>query len=328
MNTIAIVGGAGFVGSALAQHLSSSYRVRILDRNKPKSTTCDFLACDIRNYDEVETALKDVDLVIHTAIVQIPAINQERRLGYQVNIIGTQNACEAVRNSDTAKGLIITGSWHTIGERKIEGVVDEKFGFRPDMIEDRARLYALSKIGQEVVVRMYDEADMDKTFGIIRIGTVLGMGMQPQSAANLFIENGLKGLPLTPYEHSMHRPMLYVDIRDICHALESFVRKILHGTTPSKTNSVDDVYNVYFPEPVTILELAHMVKQSLIDQTSGRINPEIKIVSTGKAMMFSPGDKLNVHVDATRMHELLGSWKLTSPSETIERLVRDRLSSA
>jgi len=80
---------------------------------------------------------------------------------------------------------------HTIGERELRGVIDEEFGFRPDKVEDRARLYALSKIAQESVVRFYDEVS-EKIFGIVRMGTVLGMLMPEKTAANLFIENGLK----------------------------------------------------------------------------------------------------------------------------------------
>ena len=65
------------------------------------------------------------------------------------------------------------GTWHTIGERDLRGTVDEEFGFRPDKVEKRARLYALSKIAQESIVRYFDEMS-EKVFGIIRLGTALG----------------------------------------------------------------------------------------------------------------------------------------------------------
>ena len=323
---VAIVGGSGFVGSALAVQLSKNYRVKVVDRNQPKSAIGDFFSCDIRNYDEVEKALKDIDLVIHTAIIQIPTINQEKRLGYEVNIIGTQNVCEAVRKSATAKGMIIAGSWHTIGERKIEGVLDEKFGFRPDMVEDRARLYALCKVGQEAAVRICDEMEKEKTFGVLRLGTVLGNGMPANTAANLFIENALTGRPITPFEHSMHRPMLYVDIGDVCYAFESFARKILSGEIAS-TDSIDHVFNIYYPEPITILELAYLIKQLVRSETAGRIDAEVKIVSTGQEIVFSETDKSKMTVDISKLRSLIGSWKLTNPRETIARIVKERVHS-
>lgn len=157
---VAIIGGSGFVGSSLARHFSGSFEIKVLD-NKPLpkdlESKVDFQRCDIRNYDEVEKGLRDVELVIHTAIVQIPLINVEKRLGYEVNMLGTQNLCEAVNRIRSIKGLLLAGSWHVVGERELMGVIDEEFGFRPDKVEDRARLYALCKVGQETIVRVYDE---------------------------------------------------------------------------------------------------------------------------------------------------------------------------
>jgi nucleoside-diphosphate-sugar epimerase len=72
-------------------------------------------------------------------------------------------------------------------------------------------------MAQEATVRFFDEMT-SKTFGIIRMGTVLGDDMPVKTAANIFIENGLAGKPLTPFKQSMYRPMLYVDIKDIAKA--------------------------------------------------------------------------------------------------------------
>jgi len=71
-------------------------------------------------------------LVIHTAIEQIPSINENKFLGYEVNVIGTQNICRAVEENPNAKGMILTGSWHTVGERELKGIIDEEFGFGPE----------------------------------------------------------------------------------------------------------------------------------------------------------------------------------------------------
>jgi nucleoside-diphosphate-sugar epimerase len=51
--------------------------------------------------------------------------------------------------------LIVTGSWHTIGESELTGTINEEFGYRPDKVEERAKLYVLSKIAQETIVRFY-----------------------------------------------------------------------------------------------------------------------------------------------------------------------------
>ena len=324
---ITIVGGAGFIGSALTGHFSKEFKVQVLDKNPlPKSLEgkVEYQQCDIRNYDEVEQGLKNTDLVIHAAIVQIPSINEERRLGYEVNVLGTQNICEVVEKSPSAKGMILAGSWHLFGERGLKGVIDEGFGFRPDKVEDRARLYAFSKIAQETVVRFYDEMS-EKIYGVIRLGTVLGEEMPEKTAANLFITKGLKGEPLTPYKHSMYRPMLYVDINDVCAAFGTYAEKILRGGISRGGSSLVHIVNLCYPEPTTILELAMMVKDAITTYSRNKKIPEIKIVDAGQPNLFAAENKGLIKVDVRKTMELLGPRKMKSPKESIERIVKNRM---
>jgi nucleoside-diphosphate-sugar epimerase len=325
---VGITGGAGYIGSSLAKHLVRSFNVKLLDVKAPKQKlqgNISFQLCDVRNYQEIREALKDVDLVIHTSIVQIPLITEQKRLGYEVNLLGTQNVCKVVDEISRIKGLILAGSWHTIGERGLKGVIDEEFGFRPDKVEDRARLYALSKIAQESIVRFYDEMS-EKIFGVIRMGTVLGEGMPEKTAANIFVENGLKGKPLTPYKHSMFRSMLYVDIFDICKAYENFVRKILENNIKKDGNSLAHIFNVYYPEPITIIELAEIVREAIAKYSKGEIHPEINVVDTGQPSMFNENDKRLIKVDTSKALNFLEIEKLKSPKETMEDIIRSKIS--
>ena len=322
---IAIVGGAGFVGTSLARHFTEKFQVKILDVNPPGDLKglVTYVPCDIRNYHEIANALDDADLVIHTAIVQIPSINKNKSLGYEVNVIGTQNVCKAVNENPNVEGMILAGSWHTVGERELKGIIDEEFGFRPDKVEDRARLYALSKIAQESIVRFYDEMS-DKIYGIIRMGTVLGEGMPEKTAANIFIERGLKGESITPYKHSMHRPMLYVNIGDICRAFEAYAKKILDNEIEKSGNSLAHIVNVYYPEPITILELAEIVRESILECTGGKVRPKIEIVDNGIPPIFAEEDKNLIRVDLEKAKKFLGLEKLKGPRESIREIVKLR----
>lgn len=324
---IGIVGGSGFIGSALAAYFNKGFKVRVLDKTplpEGLKRKVEYQRCDIRNYNEVDQGLKNTDLVIHAAIVQIPLINEKKRLGYEVNILGTQNVCKIVDKSPSIRGMILAGSWHLFGERGLEGVIDEGFGFRPDRVEDRARLYAFSKIAQETVVRFYDEMS-EKIYGIIRMGTALGEGMPEKTAANLFITKGLRGEPLTPYKHSMYRPMLYVDINDICAAFGAFAEKILRDEVQNEKSSLAHVVNLCYPEPVTILDLATMIKDAIVNYSNSKIIPEIKIVETEQPDLFSAENKDLIRVDVRKAIEFLGLKKLKSPKESIERIVKSRM---
>ena len=323
---IAIVGGTGFIGFSLAKRLIKKFRIRILDVKSPRQriSRVEFVRCDIRNYEEVRSSLKGADLVIHTAIIQIPTINEQKQLAYNVNFIGTYNVCDVVYMDRNIKGMILAGTWHTVGEKELKGVIDEEFGFRPDKVENRARLYALSKIAQESIIRFYDEMS-EKTFGIIRMGTVLGEGMPEKTAASIFIENGLKGKPITPYKHSMYRPMLYVDIDDVCKAYENFAMKILNDKHWKGRDSLSHVVNVYYPKPITVLDLAEAIREAIRRLTDYKVNPEIMIVDKGLRMMFSNGDEKRIKVDVSKALRMLGFKNLRSPYESVEKIVKQRL---
>jgi len=326
LEQIGITGGSGYISFSLAKHLSKKFEVTIFDVKSPKdpNSKLAFRQCDIRSYENVNKALQGMDLVIHTAIVQIPQINEQKKLGYEVNISGTDNVCRAVEENPRTKGMILASSWHTIGERQLTGIIDEEFGFRPDKVEDRARLYALSKMAQESIVRLYAEMS-EKVFGVIRMGTVLGEGMPEKTAANIFIENGLNGKPLTPYRHSMFRPMLYVDIIDVCRAYENFARKILNGEVKGMCNSLTHVFNMYYPEAVTILDLAEIVRDAIIKYSNGQIRPKIEVVETGQPSLFTEEDKTNISVDMSKALRFLDLENLRGPKESIEELIKARV---
>jgi nucleoside-diphosphate-sugar epimerase len=320
---IGIVGGSGYVGFSIARYLSHKFEVAILDVKSPEDSNFKlaFRRCDVRSYKSVNKALQGIDLVIHTAIIQIPLINEQKKLGYEVNVVGTQNVCRAVEENANIKGMILAGTWHTIGERSIVGVVNEEFGLRPDKVEERAVKYALSKMAQESIVRLYDEMS-EKIYGIIRMGTVLGEYMPKETAANIFIEKGMKGEPITPFRHSMYRPMLYVDINDICKAYSVYAMKILSGECEKGGNSLAHIVNVYYPRPITILRLAEIVKSTITECSDGKVMPRIEIIDRELPVLFTKKDVDKVKIDISKARNYLGLRKLRSPQESLRRIVR------
>ena len=61
--------------------------------------------CNVRRYSEVKRGLEDAELVIHAAILQIPLINETRRLRFKVKMLGTENVSEAGKSEDQRQRL-------------------------------------------------------------------------------------------------------------------------------------------------------------------------------------------------------------------------------
>lgn len=324
---VAII-GAGFIGSALAKHLSSNYKVITFDV-KPappllkQVKNVEHRVCDIRNYNETKEKIGKPKVIIHTAIVQIPAINQMKNQAYEVNVLGTQNICKLVKETTGISGLILCGTWHVFGEREYGTTIDVSFGYRPDKVEERARLYVISKMIQEGIVRFYNSIVTEKTYAIIRLGTVLGENMPEKTAANIFITNGLQGKPITPFKHTMHRPMLYVAINDVCKTFQLYIDKLIKGhisTEPPDT----DIYNLFYPKPITILELAQIIKEAITQRTKGKTTPNIEIIDKSLPTLFSANEKETLNVDIRKTKKFFEIKKLKSPKETIYEIVKKR----
>lgn len=325
---IGVVGGSGYIGSTIADHLSSACEVKIIDKLPVPSslkTKVDYEQCNIIEYGQVCKALSGLDLVIHTAIIQIPLINEKKRLGYEVNMLGTQNVCKCVDETPSIKGMLLSGTWHVFGERELVGKLDESFGFRPDKVEGRARLYALCKIAQEVIMRYYDEMS-EKVYGVIRMGTVIGAGMPEKTAANIFISKGLAGQSITPFKHSMYRPMLYVDILDVCEAFHKYANKILQGGFDKQENSLAHIVNLYWPEPITILEMGQAVADCISRLTDGKIRPRVEIVDAGQPVQFDRSEKEKMKVNVNKAHRFLGMNKMRDPRKGLEELIKTAIS--
>jgi len=325
---VAIV-GAGFIGSTLAKYLSHYYKVITFDVNPDppllkQVKTVEHRVCDVTHYNEINKKIGKPKVILHTAIIQIPRINEMKDYAYEVNVIGTHNICKAVKDTKEVLGLILCGSWHVFGEREYGTTVDVTFGYRPDKVEERAKLYVISKMLQEGIVRFYNSMVNEKTYGIIRLGTVLGENMPEKTAANIFITNGIQGKPITPFKHTMHRPMLYIAIDDICKVFKSYIDNIIKEHLPTKPSD-NNIYNLFYPQPITILELAESTREAIILHTQGKISPTIKIVDKDLPILFDPNEKQTLKADITETMRFFGIQKLKNPKETISKIVKTRM---
>ena len=189
--------------------------------------------------------------------------------------------------------MILCSSWHVYCEQDISGNMNEDYGYRPDKVEDRAKIYALSKVIQDCIVRFFDKKQNEKIFGVFRLGTILDYNMRDDTAAGKFITKALAGDEVTPYKHSMNRPMFFVSMNDVCKSFKSFIDYILMKDKKSVAN-VDHNFNLMYPTPLKIIDLANSIIDSVKKNSNGKILPKLSIVDlNGRIISILRNRKLN-----------------------------------
>jgi len=116
---ILITGGTGSLGQALTKRLLKSDvdTIRIFSRNESKqiemaSKITDkrirFLLGDIRDYDRLNRALEDIDIVFHVAALKhVPVIEYNPFEGIKTNVIGSQNVITACLEQNVERAICI-----------------------------------------------------------------------------------------------------------------------------------------------------------------------------------------------------------------------------
>lgn len=119
---ILITGGTGAIGKALLYKLLSynSVKIYIYSRDEQKqdkelynlsqNPDVKFIIGDIRDYDSTKAALKDIDIVFHTAALKIVRICEDNPSeALMTNVIGTQNIIRSAIENGVEK-VIFTSS--------------------------------------------------------------------------------------------------------------------------------------------------------------------------------------------------------------------------
>src|SRR5512134_2756484 len=111
---VLVTGGAGFIGSHLAERLlSAGDKVRILDNlstgkreNLPQDSAIEFIEGDIRDTQMVNRCVEGMDAVVHlAAVASVQASIDDPITTHQCNFDGTLNLLEAARRKGIKRFL-------------------------------------------------------------------------------------------------------------------------------------------------------------------------------------------------------------------------------
>jgi len=262
---ILITGGAGFIGSHLAEHFHRRADVRILD-NLRTGRQCnldgldvEFIRGSILDREQLRVAMQGVDYVYHlAAMVGVPESVQQPQACVELNTIGTLNVLEAAAEAGVRK-LCLSSSAAVYGDNP---TVPKREDMRP---EPRSP-YAVTKLDGEFYCRQFAEAGRLKTVAL-RFFNVFGPRQDPGGAYGavvpIFFQQALAGKPLTIFgDGGQTRDFIYIN--DIVSALDFVV------TTPELTG----VFNAGYGEQLTVLELARRILRITNSQAEILFKPE------------------------------------------------------
>ena len=191
MKRALITGGSGFIGKAITDFLSElDYQVYVFDHYKPNGSHL-HLQGSILNFDEVCTAVLNMDVVYHLAgLLGTTELLSKSAEAVDVNVKGTVNVFEACR---------------------LAGV---KRLFYPTKPNDWLNTYSITKRAGEEFARMYrDIYGMD--IRILRWLNAYGPGQKLypiRKAVPIMIVQALLGVPVEVYGDSRQPvDLIYVD---------------------------------------------------------------------------------------------------------------------
>lgn len=311
--TYLITGGAGFIGSTLAERLLAKgnavvvidnfcdfYDPEIKKRNvEPMLQNSNFkLYCgDIRDTTLVQRIFAEnkIDIVVHLAAMAGVRPSIENPLLYQdVNGDGTQNILECAQQSGVIN-LVMASSSSVYGNCS-------EVPFREDMIVDYAiSPYAATKKANEVMAHVYHHL-YDMNIIMLRFFTVYGPKQRPDLAINKFTRLMLSGEKIPMYgDGSTSRDYTYVE--DIADGITRSCEYVSNRT------NVYEIINLGSNNPISLKEMIETIGEVL------EVEPMIE------TLPMQPGDVDRTYADISKARQLLGYEPHTTFREGIEKFV-------
>ncbi|MCC6033939.1 MAG: SDR family NAD(P)-dependent oxidoreductase [Desulfurococcaceae archaeon] len=175
--SIVVTGGAGFIGSHLVDKLVElGFSVKVLDNLSSGSLenikhllarkNIEFIHIDIKNYEELKKALRNVETIFHFAAnpeVRVSTINPE--VHFKENIVATFNVLEASRTSEVRE-IVFASSSSVYGEAD-NIPVPEEAPVKP------VSVYGASKASCENLLHAYSVLYGLKTL-VLRYANIVG----------------------------------------------------------------------------------------------------------------------------------------------------------
>jgi UDP-glucose 4-epimerase len=203
---ILITGGAGFIGTHLAERLCGGHKVVLFDNLRRDSLSelaglkenpnVEFVKGDVLNRDEVCKAMEPCDAVLHlAAIAGVSSYYREPAETLRVNLIGTLNVLECCKDLNVGKVVDFSTS-EVYGADAFD--VNEESGHCIGPVNDLRWTYAVSKLASEQLTLRYGETHGFKAF-TVRPFNIYGPRQTGEGAISNFCRAAVRNEPIVIY---------------------------------------------------------------------------------------------------------------------------------
>jgi len=269
---VVITGGAGFIGSNLADELINENQVIIIDDlstgtldNIAKIITKEnvkFVEESILNRELLEKIFQDADIVFHeAAITSVARSIDDPRLANEINIKGTLNVLMAARD-EKIKKVVFASSSAVYGDAVVLPI-------KENMIINVQSPYALTKLTGEYYCRLFNELYGLPTI-CLRYFNVYGPRQNPNSEYSAVIPSFISSVS------KGYAPTIYGDgnqTRDFV-----FVKDVVQANIVAADSEATGVFNIGSGNSTTINNLARNITAIL----GRKIKPTYKKARVGE----------------------------------------------
>lgn len=205
MKRVLITGGAGFIGTHIAERLVDDHQLVLFDNYRRDSLSglslaehpnVTLVAGDVLELGDLQGAAEGADSIVHlAAIAGVSSYYQQPLKTLQVNILGTVNALDAAVSAGVDRFVHFSTS-EVFGSAARNVTEEDPHGIGPT--SDRRWVYATSKLaGEHFALRYGEEYGFGATS--LRPFNVYGPRQTGEGAIANFCQAALKGEPLTVY---------------------------------------------------------------------------------------------------------------------------------
>lgn len=313
LNNVLITGGAGFIGSTLADTLlKENCKVICVDNfcdyyspelkrkniaNALLNSNYKLYEADIENFEELEKIFSEnkIDIIVHLAARAGVRPSIEKPVEYmQTNVMGTVNILELMKKYGVKK-MCMASSSSVYGNCKEEKFTEDLNVRRP------ISPYAASKSACEQICYTYHHL-YGLNIVMLRYFTVFGPRQRPDLAINKFSRFIEQGLPIEMYgDGSSLRDYTYID-------------DIVEGTISAMCydKSGYEIFNLGGGSPVQLKEMIYTIENVL--------GKKAEIIE----LPMQPGDVDKTSSDISKASKYLGYKPKTTFQEGIYKYIRWR----